>query len=65
MGAKVIQISSDGGSNWNNLPGSTGAFSADAESVDDTILGQTFSSSDIGLQGWSVSSDGIFKGFSG
>jgi len=65
MAAKKIRISSDAGVSWNELPGSQGSFDSDAESVDDTILGQTFSSTDIGLLGWSVSSDGIFKGFSG
>ncbi len=65
MAAKVIRISNDGGANWTNLPGSQGSFSSDAEAVDDTILGQTYGSTDIGLVGWSVSSDGIFKGFSG
>lgn len=63
--AKVIQISSDGGSVWNNLPGSEGSFNADGESVDDTILGQTYQSSDIGMVGWGVSANAIFKGFSG
>ncbi len=65
MAAKVVRISNDGGSIWTNLPGSQGSFSSDAEAVDDTILGQTFGSTDIGLVGWSISSDGIFKGFSG
>jgi len=65
MAAKKIRISNDAGTTWKELPGSQGSFDADAESVDDTILGQSFSSSDIGLLGWSVSSDGIFKGFSG
>ena len=63
--AKVINISNDGGTTWENLPGSQGSFQSEAEAVDDTILGQTFSSTDVGLVGWSVSSDGIFKGFSG
>lgn len=65
MAAKKIRISSDVGVTWNELPGSQGSFDNEAEGVDDTILGQTFSSTDIGLTGWSVSSDGIFKGFSG
>lgn len=65
MAAKKIQISSDGGSTWLDLPGSTGSFSSEAEEIDDTILGQTFKSNDVGMQGWNVSSDGIFKGFSG
>lgn len=65
MAGKVINISNDGGSNYVALPGSQGSFNSNAESVDDTILGQTYQSTDIGLQGWSISSDGIFKGFSG
>lgn len=65
MAAKKIRISNDAGVTWEELPGSQGAFNSEAEAVDDTILGQTFSSTDIGLLGWSVSSDGIFKGFSG
>jgi len=65
MAAKKIRISNDAGTTWEELPGSQGAFNSEAEAVDDTILGQSFSSTDIGLLGWSVSSDGIFKGFSG
>lgn len=63
--AKVVNISSDGGTNYVSLPGSQASFASNAEAVDDTILGQTYQSTDIGLQGWSISSDGIFKGFSG
>ncbi len=65
MAAKLISISNDAKVTWQDLPGSQGAFNSDAEAVDDTILGQTYGSTDIGLVGWAVSSDGIFKGFSG
>jgi len=65
MAAKKIQISTDGGSTWLDLPGSQGGFSSEAEEIDDTVLGQTFKSNDVGMQGWGISSDGIFKGFSG
>lgn len=65
MPAKKIRISNDGGSNYTELPGSQGSFNVNAEAVDDTILGQTYQSQDIGLEGWGISSDGIFKGFSG
>lgn len=65
MAAKVIQISNDDGANWRNLPGAGGSFNNEAEAIDDTILGQTFNSTEIGLLGWGVSSDGIFKGFAG
>lgn len=63
--AKVINLSDDDGVTQYALPGSEGSFSAEAEAIDDTILGQTFSSSEIGLTGWSVSSNGIYKGFAG
>lgn len=65
MAAKAINISNDGGTTWVTLPGSQGAFDNDAEAVDDTILGQIYQSNDVGLKGWAVNSDGIFKGFSG
>ena len=63
--AKLIQISPDGGTTWNPLPGSEGAFNVEAEAISDTILGQSYSSAEVGLVTWSVSSDGIFKGFPG
>ena len=65
MAAKKIQISNDGGSTYTDLPGSQGSFNVAGEPIDDTILGQTFSSSEIGLLGWGISSDGIWKGFAG
>lgn len=63
--AKVIRISNDAGVSWMNLPGSQGSFNCDAEAIDDTILGATYGSSEIGLITWGVSSDGIYKGFAG
>ncbi|MEE8599216.1 MAG: hypothetical protein V3S69_06890 [Dehalococcoidales bacterium] len=65
MAAKVISISNDGGSNYNNLPGSEGSFEVNGEAIDDTILGQTYQSNEVGLVDWKVSSNGIFKGFAG
>ena len=62
--AKVIRISTDG-TNWNNLPSSEGAFNNEAEGIDDSILGNTYRSSEIGLLGWNVSANGIYKGFAG
>lgn len=63
--AKVIRISDDDGATWMNLPGSQGSFDTEAEAIDDSILGASYSSSEIGLIAWSVSSDGIYKGFPG
>jgi len=65
MAAKVINLSDDAGVTQYPLPGSEGSFSSEAESIDDTVLGQTFQSNEIGLTGWSISSNGIFKGFAG
>lgn len=62
---KLVQISSDGGSNWDDLPGGNANFNVEAEGVDDTIFGQTFSSQEVGLLQWNISVDGIFKGFAG
>lgn len=63
--AKVIKLSSDGGSNYFDLPGSEGSFNNEAEQIDDTVLGQTYQSNEVGLVGWGISSNGIFKGFAG
>ncbi len=63
--AKLIQISNDAEVTWDDLPGSSGEFASEGESIDDTILGQSFQSQETGLIGWSVNSDGIFKGFAG
>lgn len=65
MAAKKVRISNDGGTTWYELPGSQASFDNEAEGVDDTILGQTYQSTEIGLLGWNVSSDGLFKGFAG
>ena len=63
--AKVINMSDDAGVTQYPLPGSEGAFNNEAEQIDDTILGQTYQSNEVGLIGWGVSSNGIFKGFAG
>ena len=62
--AKSIRISTDDVT-YVTLPGSQGEFSADGESIEDTILGQSFTSMDTGLTSWSVSSDAIWKGAAG
>ena len=65
MAAKIIQISNDDGTTFDDLPGSTGSFNTNGEEIDDTILGQTYQSAETGLIDWGVESDGIFKGFAG
>lgn len=63
--AKKIQISPDGGTTYNDLPGGNGNYEAEAEGIEDTIFGQTYSSQEVGLINWKVGAEGIFKGFAG
>ena len=63
--AKLIRVSPDSGSTWHSLPGSTGGFELNGESIDDTILGQSFKSSQAGLIVWSIGSNAIYKGYAG
>ena len=59
MAAKKIRISDDAAVTWNELPGSEGSFTNEAEQIDDTILGQTFQSNEVGLVGgWPLLSVG-------
>lgn len=63
--AKKIQVSDDSGANWYTLPGSTGTMNLDGEEIDDTILGQTFKSSEAGLINWGIVGEALYKGFAG
>lgn len=63
--AKLVQVSSDSGVTWKTLPGSSGSFSSDADQIDDTVFGQTYSSMEVGLVGWSVAANAVYKGYAG
>lgn len=65
MASKRIRISPDNGSNWYTFPGSGGSMSSEAGQIDDTILGQNFASTQTGLIGYSVDTNGLYKGFAG
>lgn len=65
MAAKTIQVSDDNGSTWFTLPGSTGEYSENTDSITDTIFGQTFESAETGLISWTISANALFKGFAG
>jgi len=65
MAAKAIKVSDDAGANWYTLPGSTRQFESAAEAINDTIFGNTFQSSEIGLITWGMSANAYFKGFAG
>jgi len=63
--SKVLQVSDDSGTTWYTIPGSDADLNSDGDSVDDTILGQTFSSNITGLITWSASGNAYYKGFAG
>lgn len=63
--AKRVRISDDGGSQWYTLPGNTAELSSEAGDIDDTIFGQDFASTQTGLIGWTISANGLYKGFAG
>lgn len=65
MAGKRIRISSDNGSNWYSFPGSGGSIASEAGQIDDTILGQSFASTQTGLIGYTVDTNGYYKGFAG
>jgi len=64
MGAKTIKISPDD-STYNALPGPSGSISKNGEEITDTILGQSFQSTEAGLIDWSIESSAYYKGFAG
>ena len=63
--AKLVQISDDAEANWHTLPGGTGSFNDEVGDLNDTIFGQTFESSEKGLQGWTIEANALYKGFAG
>lgn len=63
--AKRVRISDDNGANWYTLPGNTAEFSNEAGDLDDTVFGQNFGSTQTGLIGWTISANGLWKGFAG
>lgn len=63
--AKRVQISIDSGVTWKTFPGEKGEFNSDATGINDTILGQNFKSEQTGLITWTMSSNGLYKGFAG
>jgi hypothetical protein len=62
--AKLVQISDDNVTYY-TLPGSSGEFNDDADTLEDTIFGQTFSSTQTGLISWTANAQAFYKGFAG
>lgn len=63
--AKTVEVSPDNGSTWYVLPGGTGEFVNEGESIEDTIFGHTFRSGLTGLIGWGINGNAIYKNFAG
>lgn len=63
--AKRVRVSVDDGSTWLTLPGNSAEMQNEAGEIDDTIFGQDFESTQTGLIGWTISANGLYKGFAG
>lgn len=59
MAAKVITV------NGYTIPGPSGNLSVEGETIDDTILGQSWSSNFVGLIGWNIGTTAYYKGKAG
>jgi hypothetical protein len=62
--AKTISVSADD-ITYYVLPGSSGDFNVEAEGLEDTTFGQSFSSTETGLLSWTSSANAYWKGFAG
>jgi hypothetical protein len=65
MAAKLVRISNDGGATYFSVPGPGAELAIESATLNDTILGQSYTSEFPGLQSWSVSSSGYYKGLAG
>lgn len=63
--AKRVSIAPATSSSWVTLPGNTADFQADADMLDDTIFGHSYKSMQPDILSWSISSNAIYKGYSG
>lgn len=62
--AKRVRVSADD-ITFHTLPGMSGEFNDEGEQIDDTIFGQTFSSTQPGLISWTLNAQAFYKGFAG
>jgi len=63
--AKRVRLSDDAGVNWYTLPGNSAELTNEAGTIEDTIFGQDFASTQTGLIGASINANGLYKGFAG
>lgn len=62
--SKRIQISPDG-TTWYTFPGDKGDYNNTASDIKDTIFGQDYESGQTGMLNWTVTCNGLYKGFAG
>lgn len=62
---KRIQVSPDSGAHWYTFPGNKGELNDEASAIKDTIYGQDFDSTQTGMINWSITTNGLYKGFAG
>lgn len=66
MSNKRVQVSSDGGSTFVTLPGNQAELTnIEMGTVNDTVFGQSYESSQPSLGQWGVTANGLFKGVAG
>lgn len=65
MAAKLVRVSTDSGVTYYAVPGPGADLSIESAALNDTILGQTFTSEFPGLQSWSINTNGYYKGIAG
>jgi hypothetical protein len=63
--AKKLRVAPATTTDWVTLPGNTADFDISADMLDDTVFGQDYKSEFSDILAWSVSSNAIYKGYSG
>src|SRR6516225_4492082 len=65
MAAKKFQISADGGTTYFTFPGDTAMLETIGTNIKDTVFGQFWESGQTGLEQWTITANGYYKGFAG
>lgn len=65
MAAKLVRIADSLVGTYAAVPGPGAELSIESAALNDTVLGQSFNSEFPGLQSWSVSTNGYYKGLAG
>lgn len=65
ISGKRVRVSDDSGVTYFTLPGNNADLRNEAGEIVDTIFGQNWSSSESGLIGWTITGNGLYKGFAG